>query len=61
MKTLEQMTRRELATIIVEDQIKRGIVKAENKEMQIKSRLNGKGYAKSMSWNELYNAVKYFI
>ena len=36
MKELEKMTRRELAEIIVNDQIKRGVIKKENKELQSK-------------------------
>ena len=43
------MTRKEMITRCVEDQIKRGIVNPENKEMQIKARLNGRGYMKAMS------------
>ena len=35
------MTRKELITACVDDQIKRGIVKAENRDMQIKKRLTG--------------------
>lgn len=61
MKSLEKMTRKELAEVIVNDQIKRGLVKPENKEMQIKVRLKGYGYIKAMSKNELYKAAKAFI
>ena len=39
MKELEKMTRKELATIVVEDQIKRGIVREENKKYVIKRML----------------------
>lgn len=39
MKELEKMTRKELATMVVEDQIKRGIVKEENKKYVIKRML----------------------
>ena len=35
------MTRKEMITACVEDKIARGIVKAENKAMQIKKRLTG--------------------
>lgn len=35
------MTRKEMITACVDDQIKRGIVKAENRTMQIKARLTG--------------------
>ena len=43
------MTRKEMITACVEDQIARGIVKAENKEKQIKWRLNGYGGIAAMS------------
>ena len=54
------MTRKEMITACVEEQILRGIIKAENKAMQIKSRLNGHGCVKAMSKSECerwYNAV----
>ena len=54
------MTRKEMITACVEDQIARGIIKAENKAMHIKRRLNGSGYMKAMSRAECeswYNAV----
>ena len=54
------MTRKEMITACVEDQIARGIIKAENKAMHIKMRLNGGGYIKAMSKAECeswYNAV----
>lgn len=43
------MTRKELITKCVEDQIARGIVKLESKEMQIRARLKGMGGCKPMS------------
>lgn len=43
------MTRKEMITRCVEDQIERGIVKAENKARQIKTRLNGGCGIKAMS------------
>ena len=43
------MTRKEMITACVENQIARGIVKAENKAKQIKVRLFGNGYIKAMS------------
>ena len=58
MKKLEDMTRKELAEIIVNDQIKRGIVKPEKKEFQIQARLTG---SLKMSWLDLYEAAKHFI
>ena len=56
------MTRKEMITKCVEDQIKRGIVKAENKALQIKARLVGMYGVKAMSkeqcqkwYNEVFN------
>lgn len=43
------MTRKEMITFCVEDQIKRGIVKAENRSKQICSRLSG---SYRMGWSE---------
>lgn len=43
------MTRKEMITFCVDDQIKRGIVKPENRTMQINARLNGRGPFKAMS------------
>jgi hypothetical protein len=43
------MTRKEMITFCVEYQIERGIVKAENKAMQIRTRLKGTGLIKAMS------------
>ena len=40
-KNFSTMSRQQLVTLLVEDQIKRGVVKPENKEMQIKARLSG--------------------
>ena len=57
-KELEKMTRRELAEIIVNDQIKRGVIKKENKEKQIKARLTGMF---KMGWLDLYETAKHFI
>lgn len=47
------MTRKEMITACIEDQIKRGIIKAENKEMQIKARKN-MSYSACVNW---YNSV----
>ena len=55
-----EITRKEMITACVEDQIARGIVKAENKAMQIKKRLVDSGYIKAMSKAECerwYNEV----
>ena len=43
------MTRKEMITACVENQIARCIVKAENKAKQIIVRLVGNGYIKAMS------------
>lgn len=43
------MTRKEMITACVEDQIKRGIIKADKKDSQIKARLSG---AIKMSWSD---------
>lgn len=58
MKKLEDMTRKELAEIIVNDQIKRGVVKLENKEKQIQARLTGMF---KMGWLDLYETAKHFV
>lgn len=54
------MTRKEMIAACVDDQIKRGIVKAENRTMQINARLKGRGLVKAMSKSECekwYNDV----
>lgn len=51
------MTRKEMITACVDDQIKRGIAKAENRTMHINSRLKGTfamSYSQCLKW---YNAV----
>lgn len=51
------MTRKEMITACVDDQIKRGIIKAENRKMQINARLigwNKMGYTACLNW---YNSV----
>lgn len=40
-KNFSTMSRQQLVTLLVEDQIKRGIIKPENKQLHIKTRLNG--------------------
>lgn len=52
------MTRKEMITACVDDQIARGIVKAENRVKQIKVRLNGSGYIKAMSKSDCENWYK---
>lgn len=55
---LHSMTKRQLAETIVDDQIKRGIVKQENRDFQINSRLKGLGALKPMSKNELIKGAE---
>lgn len=40
-KNFSTMSRQQLVNLLVEDQIKRGIIKPENKQLHIKTRLNG--------------------
>ena len=54
------MTRKEMITACVDNQIKRGIIKYKGRKMQIEKRLNGSGYVKAMSKAECrkwYDAV----
>ena len=55
---LYNMTSKQLATLLVEDQIKRGVVKPENKEMQIKTRLSGSA---KMSKAKLFEYAKKYL
>lgn len=55
---LYNMTSKQLATLLVEDQIKRGVVKPENKEMQIKARLSG---STKMSKAKLFEYAKKYL
>lgn len=57
-KDYSSMTRKELAEAIVDDQIKRGIVKKESRELQINARLKGIGSAKPMSKQDLLGYFK---
>lgn len=52
------MTRKEMIAACVDDQIARGIVKAENRAKQIKVRLNGSRYIKAMSKSDCENWYK---
>lgn len=61
MKQLEKMTRRELAEVIVNNQIERGITRVETKELQIERRLKGCGVLKAQSWTDLYEAAKSMV
>ena len=54
------MSRKELISVCVDDQIARGIIKAENRDMQISVRSDGRGLVKPMSKKECeawYNDV----
>jgi hypothetical protein len=54
------MTRKEMITKCVEEQIKSGLIRAESKPLQIKVRLNGGYGMKAMSLEECkkwYNVV----
>ena len=46
------MTRKEMITKCVEDQIARGIIKEDNKQFQIKARMKGYAGIKAMSYSE---------
>lgn len=54
------MTRKEMITACVDDQISRGIIKADNRGRQINSRLNGRfrmGRDECERWyNEVFNS-----
>ena len=55
------MTRREMIAYCVDDQIRRGIVKPENRTMQIYCRLYGRYLVKPMKKSECikwYNEIK---
>lgn len=51
-KDFSKMTRRELATMLVDDQIERKIIKPESREKQIQSRLTGKFKMSEMELKE---------
>ena len=61
MKKLEEMTRKELAEVIVDNQIERGIVEKENKQFQIEARLKGYARLRPLSKSELYKGAKAMI
>lgn len=52
------MTRQELAELIVDDQIRRGIIKKESREVVIRGRLKGLGASKPMTKSELIEGAK---
>lgn len=51
-KDYSKLTRKEMATMIVDDQIKRGIVKPESRERQIQARLTGQFKMSEMDLRE---------
>lgn len=51
------MTRKEMIIACVDDQIKRGVVKAENRAMQIKARLKGSSAMSKAECERWYNEV----
>lgn len=55
---LYNMSSRQLATLLVENQIERGIIKPESKEKQIQARLTG---SLKMSKKSLYEYVKKYL
>ena len=52
------MTRQELAELIVDDQIRRGIIKKESREVVIRGRLKGLGASKPMTKSELIKGAE---
>lgn len=50
--TMRTLTRKEMISACVDNQIERGIVYPENREMQIKNRLKGGYGLRAMSWSE---------
>ena len=61
MKELEKMTRKELANLIVTNQIERGILKEESREIVVKGMLKGAGFLKAQSWSELLQGAKAMV
>lgn len=55
MKELEKMTRKELANFIVTNQIERGILKEESREIVVK------GFLKAQTKTELLKGAKAMI
>lgn len=51
----DMMTKKEMITAIVEDQVKRGVVREDNKDFQIKMRMKER---QSWSyWDRVYKAI----
>ena len=57
-KDYSKLTRKEMATMLVDDQIKRGIVKPESREKQIQARLTGQF---KMSEMDLRDYIKKYL
>lgn len=55
MKSFKDMTREQLARLIVMDQVVRGVVSMKNAKMQVKVRLEGGFGVKPMTKSELVN------
>ena len=53
-----KMTRKQLAEYIVDNQIERGVVKPENRDLQVNGRLKGVGASKAMSKQELLKGAE---
>ena len=59
MINLNKMTRKQLASLIVTDQVVRGVVRREDYAYQVKARLYGlKGYFEPMTKAELLKAAQ---
>ena len=58
MENLEKLTRIQLSKMLVDIQIKRGIIKEENRAICAKRYLNGFGYVKAYRKNDFINAIK---
>ena len=57
-KDFTKMDRKELTTLLVDDQIKRNIIKPESRERQIKLRMTGSA---KMSKTELINYAEKYL
>lgn len=56
-KQSNTLTRRQMAEALVDDQIKRGVIKQESREKQIQARLTGKFKMSYMELRDYYNEV----
>lgn len=52
IKDISKLTRKEMATMLVDDQIKRGVIKPESRQRQIKARLTGQFKMSEMDLRE---------